>query len=104
VRRDWDKARLLLSECWNAEADQPGASARRGRQARAGVQQGLAFSKGWRSTRSTAWSGAASSHRAQRPEGWPGHVADPAAPLPDGAAYCLAHKFSRDRLRQRDRL
>lgn len=30
------------------------------------------------------------------PEGWPGHTADPAAPLAGGTAYCLIHKFSKD--------
>jgi hypothetical protein len=30
------------------------------------------------------------------PEGWPGHTADPAAPLRNGTAYCLIHKFSKD--------
>jgi len=42
------------------------------------------------------WSGVVASGL-NGPEGWPGHVADPAAPLPDGTAYCLVHKFSRDR-------
>ena len=30
------------------------------------------------------------------PEGWTGHTADRAAPLPSGTAYCLVHKFSKD--------
>jgi hypothetical protein len=27
------------------------------------------------------------------PEGWPGHKADPAAPMPQGTAYCLVARF-----------
>jgi hypothetical protein len=48
------------------------------------------------SSRGEIWSGVIFSGT-HGPEGWPGHRADPAAPLPQGTAYCLVHRFGTGR-------